>query len=116
MEKVIGKCPIVEEKVDGYSTKCLLDTVVEVSIITEEFFKKHQLPQGNAMKDITGCISITAANGLLVLYLGYVACVLIIMGKVFKDMGFLVTGDKMNPVVQQQRVEHLLIIGCNILQ
>ena len=38
------------------------------------------------------------------------------MGKVFKDMGFLVTRDLVDPVLRQRRVERPGIIGCNILQ
>ena len=57
------------------------------------------------MKNITGCITIIAANGLPVPYLGYVECELIIMGKVFKTMDFFVTGNLVDPVLRQRRVE-----------
>ena len=116
MEKVIGKCPVVEVGMGGCFVKCLLDTGAEVSTITEKFFRNHLLPRGHMMKDITGCITITAANGLPVPYLGYLECELVIMGKVFKDMGFLVTRDLVDPVMRQRRVERPGIIGCNILQ
>ena len=58
----------------GCSVKCLLDTGADISTITEKFFRNHLLPRGHMMKDITGCITITAANGLPVPYLGYVEC------------------------------------------
>ena len=54
--------------------------------------------------DMTGCITITAANGLPVPYLGYVECELVIMGKVFKNMDFLIKRDLMDPDVRQRRV------------
>ena len=96
MEKVIGKCPVVEVGMDGCSVKCLLDTGAEVSTITEKFFRKHLLPRGHMMKDITGCITITAANGLPMPYLGYVEYELVVM--------------------RQRRVDRPGMICCNILQ
>ena len=84
MEKAIGKCPVVEVRVSGQSANCLLDTGAEVSTITEGFFRNHLLPCGQTLKDITGWISITAANGLPVPYLGYVECEVIVLGKVLR--------------------------------
>ena len=86
-----------------------------MSAITEGFFRNHLLPCGQTLKDITGWISITAANGLPVPYLGYVECEVIVLGKVFKDMGFLVTRDPVEPILRQRKVERPGIIGCNIL-
>ena len=85
-----------------------------MSTLTEEFFRNHLSRLGHKMKDITGWISITAANGLPVPYLGYVECELVVMGKVFKDMGFLVTRDSVGVDIQQ-KVDRPGIIGCNIL-
>lgn len=116
MERAIGKCPVVEVVVGGHSAKCLLDTGAEVSTITEGFFRNHLLPRGQAMKDIAGWISVTAANGLPVPYLGYVECEMIILGQVFKEMGFLVTRDPVDPVMRQRKLERPGIIGCNILR
>ena len=62
MVKDFVKCPVVEVGMDGCSVKCLLDTGAEVSTTTEEFLRNHLMPRGHAMKDITGCVSITAAN------------------------------------------------------
>ena len=72
MERAISKCPVVKVNVSGQSINCLLDTGAEVSTLTEEFFRNHLSRLGHKMKDITGWISITAANGLPVPYLGYV--------------------------------------------
>ena len=115
MEKAIGKCLVVEVKVSGQLANCLLNTGAEVSTITEGFFRNHLLPRGQTLKDITGWISITAANGLPVNYIGYVECEVIVLGKVFKDMGFLVTRDPEDSVLRQRKVERPGIIGCNIL-
>ena len=88
MERAISKCPVVKVNVSGQSINCLLDTGAEVSTLTEGFFRNHLSPLGHKMKDITGWISITAANGLPVPYLGYVECELVLMGKIFKIWDF----------------------------
>ena len=80
MARVISKCPVMKVNVSGQSINCLLDTGAEVSTLTEEFFRNHLSPLRHKMKDITGWIPITAANGLPVSNIGLV----------FKDV-FLVT-------------------------
>ena len=75
-----------------------------MSTITEGFFRNHLLPCGQTLKDITGWISIKAANGLPVPDLGYVECEVIALGKVFKALGFLVTRDPVDPVLRQRKI------------
>ena len=57
----------------------------------------HLLLRVQKLKDISRWISITAANGLPVPYIGYVECEVIVLGKIFNDTGFLVTRDPVDP-------------------
>ena len=107
MEGAISKCPVVKVNVSGHSINWTLERKCQ---------RSKRSSSGTTCRhwDITGWIPIAAANGLPVPYIGYVDGELVVMRKVFKDMGFLATRDSVG-ADRQQKVDRPGIIGCNIL-
>ena len=69
---VIGTCPLVELEVGGVRVPCMLDTGSQVTMFSQSFFKKHfgDLPMRNSTE--INWLSLTAANGLSIPYVGYI--------------------------------------------
>lgn len=63
IERAIGKCPVVDLKLNGRSAHCLLDTGSQVSTMTDEFFRKY-IGNDESMLATNSWLKITAANGL----------------------------------------------------
>ena len=95
---------------------CLLDTGAQVSTITEAFYCEHLLPLGQPILDTTNWMKITAANGTVIPYVGYIELDVVLMGHTIPKVGFLVVKDPQDEedLVEKQRRPG--IIGSNILQ
>lgn len=67
VECLIGVCPTVDVFVGDVQVNCLLDTGSNVSTVTESFFNKH------FRASLKHCewLSLSAANGLNISFLGY---------------------------------------------
>lgn len=71
-EKTVDKCPVtLTVRLGGVDMPCLLDTGSEVSTITEEFFNENFHPQGKKLLPSGDWLKLTGANGVEVLYVGY---------------------------------------------
>lgn len=55
----------------GIGVPFLLDSASEVSTTTKEFFNEHFRPQGKTLLLTGDWVRLTAANGLEILYVGY---------------------------------------------
>ena len=55
----------------GVPVCCLLDSGSQVSTITESFFNQQFCPRGSDLMDTKKWLPLTAANGLKILYIGY---------------------------------------------
>lgn len=115
LAKAVGICPETSVKLNGVEVWCLLDTGAQVSTITESFYRNHALQLGNLV-DITDILSLSAANGGEIPYLGYIECNLQALGHTFKDMGFLVVKDPINEVVGQRKRKVPGVIGSNVFK
>lgn len=93
LERAVGKCPVVELKIKGVNTSCLLDTGSQVSTLTESFFRDSLSGLNQEMLSTSGWLKLTAANGLDIPYLGYLELDVETMGMVLPDCGFLIVKD-----------------------
>lgn len=114
LEKAVGVCPESSVKLNGVDVRCLLDTGAQVSTVTESFYRRHELRLGTLI-DITEILSLSAANGGQIPYIGYIECDLQALGHTFKDMGFLVVKDPANDVAKRKQAVPG-VIGSNIFK
>ena len=110
LARAVGTCPVVEMKIGGVSTRCLLDTGSQVSTVTEQFFRQHLCGEEDDMLSTAGWLRLTAANGLEIPYLGYLELEVETMGLKIPDCGFLVVKD---PSSLETSVPG--IVGMNII-
>ena len=76
----------------GIQINCLLDTGAQVSTIAESFYNDH-LAQENDLVDVRQFISISAANGLDIPYVGYVELNISALGHTYSNLGFVIVKD-----------------------
>ena len=97
LEWEVGECREVSVHIGGVPVKCLLDTGSQVSTITESFFRQHLLGKLEDVFPTAQWLKLTAANSLLIPYLGCLELDTEAMGLNIPDWGFLVVKD---PVVR----------------
>ena len=90
--KVIAPCPTVVITVGDTSIniKCLLDTGSMVSTITESFYNKYLSSIPVIQEQF---ITLRAANGLDIPYIGYIETDVVVHGQTVKDRGILIVKD-----------------------
>lgn len=110
IERAVGKCPVVDLKLNNVPARCLLDTGSQVSTVTDEFFRQHLQGNDGAMVATSAWLKITAANGLEIPYQGYVELEVETMDLKISKCGFLVL--KASKI--QTLPEHC-IIGMNVI-
>lgn len=64
----VGTCPVVEMKIGGVATHCLLDTGSQVSTVTTGFFREHFCDREGDMLSTTGWLKLMAENGFDIPY------------------------------------------------
>lgn len=69
---LIGECPGVEVEVNGQRIPCLLDTGSQVTLMSQSLFNKHLGGVGLESGEESRWLSLKAANGLQIPYIGYV--------------------------------------------
>lgn len=68
---LVGDCPVVEVLVQGLAIPCILDTGSQVTLFSQALFNEHfQTEQMRATREISW-LSLRAANGLQLPYVGY---------------------------------------------
>lgn len=111
-DSAFGDCLVVDVKIAGVGTKCLLDTGSEVSTISESHFKEHFGEQ--KLKLSSACwVKLTAANGLDIPVLGCLQADVECLGKVLPGKCIFVLNDTSPDVKEMKGVSG--IIGMNIL-
>ena len=107
-----GECPTTPVTVAGHSARALVDTGSEVSTITEAFYRKKLagLPLQQA-----SWLTVKAANGLEIPYLGLLEGEVRIFGKGCQA-SLLVVRDSADPATRRRKEEVPIIIGMNVLQ
>ena len=77
----------------GQTLDCLLDSGSQVSFVTEAFFKRAIEPQGHELRSARNWLTIRAADGLEVPYVGYFETDVCVAGQVVADRAILVVRD-----------------------
>ena len=84
-------------KLGGVHVRCLLDSGSQVSTITESFFNKHFRPRRSKLLDTNQWLTLTAANGLKIPYIGYLELDFEAQGVTILQRGILVVRDPPDP-------------------
>ena len=84
-------------KLGGVHVRCLLDSGSQVSTITESFFNKHFRPRRSKLLDTNQWLTLTAANGLEIPYIGYLELDFEAQGVTIPQRGILVVRDPLDP-------------------
>ena len=90
-KKLVGACPTVKISINQSPLLATVDTGSQVSTVTESFFLDNL--QGPLQIIPSKCFRLTAANGLVVPYIGYFLATVELNGQVLPDKGFLVIRD-----------------------
>ncbi len=120
LEKVFhaltGPTPVVDVYMGGVCVPSMIDTGSMVTIITESFFREHFECKGEDVLKECGWLSLKAANGLSIPYLGYLELDVKIMDKVLPQRGVLVVKDPTDPVTKLKRKTIPGLVGMNIIK
>ncbi|CAH3179231.1 unnamed protein product [Porites lobata] len=92
-ERAVGSCPVTTVKLGGVHVRCLLDSGSQVSTIAESFFNKHFRPRRSKLLDTNQWLTLTAANGLEIPYIGYLELDFEAQGVTILQRGILVVRD-----------------------
>ena len=96
-ERAVGSCPLTTLKLGGVHVHCFLDSGSQVSTITESFFNKHFRPRRSKLLDTNQWLTLTAANGLEIPYIGYLELDFEAQGVTILQRGILVVRDPPDP-------------------
>ena len=91
----------------------LVDTGSEVTTITENFFNKHFSQQG--LLSTNTWLTLTAANGLDIPYVGYFEADVECCGKLIEKRGMLVVQDPPNASSQRRKAAVPGLLGMNVI-
>ena len=113
--RAVGRCPTTVVKLGGVSVPCLLDSGSEVSTITESCFNKNYRPKGKTLLSTSGWLTLTAANGLDIPYVGYFELDVEVLGITVPKRGILVVRDSADPGSRRRKEEVPGLLGMNVI-
>lgn len=113
--RAVGKCPIANVKLGGVLVPCLLDSGSEVSTVTESFFNENFRSKGSNLLSTSGWLTLTAANGLNIPYIGYFELDVETLGITIPKRGILVVKDPEDPVTRRRKQEVPGLLGMNVI-
>lgn len=108
--QAFGNCLVIEVKIAGVITRCLLDTGSEVTTITESYFREHFCGVGSELLSARW-VRLTAANGLEIPVVGCLETDVECMGQTLCNKCVFVLKDP----EQSGEVGVPGIVGMNIL-
>ena len=111
----MGKCPIANVKLGGVPVPCLLDSGSKVSTITESFFNETFRSKGKNLLSTSGWLTLTAANGLNIPYVGYFDLDVETLGITIPRRGILVVNDPEDPVTRWRKQKVPGLLGMNVI-
>ena len=109
LEHMIGDSPIITATMAGIDLECLVDTGSQVTLVNESFYLAHLQPRGHKLTTVRNWLTIRAADGLELPYLGYFETDIVLAGTTVRNRAVLVVRDCPNG----RRVPGL--IGTNVL-
>ena len=109
LEHLIGDSPIITVTMAGVNLECLVDTGSQVTLVNESFYLTHLQPRGHKLTTVRNWLTIRAADGLELPYLGYFETDIVLAGTTVCNRAVLVVRDCPNG----RQVPGL--IGTNVL-
>lgn len=109
--KTVGGRPVIKVKIGGQEVNCLVDTGSQVSSISEKFYRDCMVGQ---LLETHHWLTLKAANGLDIPYLGLLVLPVEVGSLTLEDMGILVTKETPENRIKQEELPGL--IGTNILR
>ena len=106
--------PTIQGRLGGVDVLCVVDSGSMVSFVREDFCKKKLQPTCGHMKKDGQMLTIRAANGLEIPYLGYLELIVEVDGVKVPDCGVLVLKD--TPATTKQRRDIPGLLGANVLR
>ena len=100
---MVGGTPTVQARLGGVDVLCVVDSGSMVSFVTEEFYKKKLQPTCGRVRKDGRMLTLRAANGLEIPYLGYLELDVEVDGVNVPGCGVLVVKD--TPATVKQRRE-----------
>lgn len=91
--ELVASCPNLDVSIGGVVVSCLVDTGSMVSTMTESLFMEQFAPWGQDRLRSCNWLQLQAANGLAILYIGYLELDVELCGKVMPHCGVLVVRD-----------------------
>ena len=110
---LVGGTPTVQAKLGGIDVLCVLDSGSMVSFITEDFYKRNLKPTCGRVREDGQMLTLRAANGLEIPYLGYLELTIEVDGVKVPRCGVLVLKD--TPATNNQRKIAPGLLGTNVL-
>ena len=110
---MVGGTPTVQARLGGVDVLCVVDSGSMVSFVTEEFYKKKLQPTCGYVRQDGRMLTLRAANGLEIPYLGYLELDVEVDGVKVPRCGVLVLKD--TPATAKQRREVPGLLGTNVL-
>lgn len=99
----------------GIEVRCLRDTGAQVSTLTESFYRSY-LERCCNLVDVGSMISISAASGRDIPFVGYVELDLVIDGCDLGLMGFLIVKDPVDCAMGDRKEQVPGVLGSNVFR
>ena len=110
---MVGGTPTIQARLGGVDVLCMVDSGSMVSFVTEDFYKKKLQPTCGHMRKDGQMLTLRAANGLKIPYLGYLELTVEVDGVKVPSCGVLVLKD--TPATTKQRRDIPGLLGTNVL-
>lgn len=91
---LVGRCPGVEVEVNGKTIQCLLDTGSQVTLFSESLFKTRLQDLAVNTIDKPSWLTLKAANGLQIPYIGYAILDFKVGGVHIPNKGAIIVNDE----------------------
>ena len=90
---LVGQCPEVELTIHGVKIPCVLDTGSQVTLFSYSLFQRCVAPELLQDPDRIPWLTLKAANGLRIPYIGYAVLDFAVGGIEVKDKGIVIVKD-----------------------
>jgi len=110
---MVGGTPTVQARLGVVDVLCVVDSGSMVSFVTEDFYRKKLQPTCGCVKRRKQMITLHAANGLEIPYMGYLELEIEVNGVKVPNCRVLVLKD--TPATSQQRKDIPRLLGTNVL-
>ena len=112
-DRLVGKCPTVTIDISGIKVNCLVDTGSTVTTVTESFYNRFLAKRVDLHTDIS--VSLKAANGISIPYIGYIEVDMNVMGQSLPRRGVLIIKDSADSFTRKRKELVPGLLGMNVI-